>query len=307
MTTTRDLDQIVSRRGLLAFGMTHHSIARAVERGELLRLRRGWYATAAAPSDAVRAVQLGGVATSLSAASLLNIWTPPDNTLHVAMPPKGSRRRVPTTPRQAPNRRSAICLHWRQHGHTPRAGTASVVDALADAVQCQPEEYAVVVIDSALNSGLVTMRELEAAFTRLPRRYTRALRRADARSESGTETLVRLRLRALGIRVSVQVRIAGVGRVDLVIGDRFVIECDSQAWHTGTERYHADRNRDRKLIGLNYLPMRITYEMVMFDWPETERVILRRIAQRDHMWPRRRNAGKTASRRARTHDGDGFS
>ena len=223
------------------------------------------------------------------------------------MPPKASRRRVPTAPRQTPNRRLAICLHWRQHGRTPRAGIASVVDALADAVQCQPEEYAVVVIDSALNKGLVTMRELEAAFTRLPRRYARALRRADARSESGIETLVRMRLRALGIRVSVQVRIARVGRVDLVIGDRFVIECDSREWHTGAERYHADRNRDRKLIGLNYLPMRITYEMVMFDWPETERVILRRIAQRDHLWPRRRNAGKTASLRARTHDGDGFS
>ena len=289
MTTTYDSDQIISRRGLLAFGMTHHSIARAVERGELLRLRRGWYATAGAPSDARRAVQLGGVATSLSAASLLNLWTPPDNTLHVAMPPKGNRRRVPTTPRQAPNRYPAVCLHWRQHGDRPRAGIASVVDALADAVQCQPEEYAVVVIDSALNSGLISLRELKAAFTRLPRRYARALRRADARSESGTETLVRMRLRALGIRVSVQVRIVGVGRVDLLIGDRFVIECDSKKWHTGSEKYHADRNRDRILIGLGYLPMRITYEMVMFDWPETERVILRRVAQRDHLWPRRRS------------------
>jgi very-short-patch-repair endonuclease len=183
---------------------------------------------------------------------------------------------------------------------------ASTVDALVDAVQCQSEEYAVVVIDSALNKGLVTLRELEAAFARLPRRYARALSRVDARSESGTETLVRMRLRALGLRVSVQVRISGVGRVDLLIGDRFVIECDSRQWHTGQERYGADRHRDRQLIGLNYLAMRITYEMVLFDWAETERVILSRVARRDHMWPRRKS-GKTASRGARTHDEDGFS
>jgi very-short-patch-repair endonuclease len=182
-----------------------------------------------------------------------------------------------------------------------------VVDALADAVQCQSEEYAVVVIDSALNKGLVTLRELEDAFGRLPRRYLRALNRADARSESGTETLVRMRLRALGIRVSIQVRISGVGRVDLLIGDRFVIECDSREFHTAEDRYRADRRRDRTLIGLHYLPMRLTYEMVMFDWPETERVILTRIAQRDHLWPRRSKTGKTATRRATQHDGGGFS
>ncbi|WP_374947020.1 hypothetical protein [Agreia sp.] len=159
-----------------------------------------------------------------------------------------------------------------------------MTDALADAVQCQSEEYAVVVIDSALNKGLITLRELEAAFATLPRRCKRALSRSNGRSESGPETLVRMRLRALGIPVTVQVRISGVGRVDLVIGDRFVIECDSREFHTGSERYRADRRRDRTLIGLGYLPMRITYEMVMFDWAETERVILHRIRQRDHLW-----------------------
>jgi very-short-patch-repair endonuclease len=228
----------------------------------------------------------------------MNLWTPPHDALHVAIPPKGNRHRVPAAARSLSTSGPAICLHWRRHGGKARAGIASVVDALADAVQCQSEEYAVVVIDSALNKGLVTLRELEVGFARLPRRYMRALDRADGRSESGTETLVRVRLRALGIRVSIQVQISGVGRVDLLIGDRFVIECDSREFHSAEDRYRADRRRDRKLIGLHYLPMRLTYEMVMFDWPETERVILRRIAQRDHLWPRRSRTGKTATCRA---------
>ncbi|WP_139368562.1 hypothetical protein [Agreia bicolorata] len=303
MNTTRD--RIFSRKALLAFGMTHHSIARAVARGELLHLRRGWYATPSAPPDAVRAVIVGGVATSLSAAQLMDLWTPPDPALHVAVPSNASRLRG-TTPRRS-HAANPVCLHWRKHSGSPRDGVASVIDALSDAVQCQPEEYAVVVIDSALNKGLVTLRQLEAAFERLPRRYARALRRADGRSQSGTETLVRLRLRALGIHVSVQVRIAGVGRVDLVVGDRFVLECDSRKFHAGEERYHGDRLRDRTLIGLGYLPMRITYEMVMFDWAETLRVILTRVRSREHLWPRRSKSGKTATRRAKTHDEDGSS
>jgi hypothetical protein len=71
MSTSRD--QIVSRKSLLAFGMTHHAIARAVERGEFMRIRRGWYASSSAPADAVRSVRIGGVATSLSAARLLGL------------------------------------------------------------------------------------------------------------------------------------------------------------------------------------------------------------------------------------------
>jgi very-short-patch-repair endonuclease len=296
---------IVSRRALLAFGMTRHSIARAVARGELLRLRQGWYATPSADPSAMRAVTVGGVATSLSATELLGLWTPRDSTLHVAVPQNAGRLRG-TTPRRSDGAKP-ICLHWRNHGSPAQDGVASVVDALIDTVQCQPEDYAVVVIDSALNKGLVTLRQLEAAFERLPRRYARALGRADGRSQSGTETLVRLRLRALGIRVSVQVRISGVGCVDLVVGDRFVLECDSREFHTGQERYHGDRLRDRKLIKLGYLPMRLTYEMIMFDWPETLKTILSRVRRREHLWPRRSKSGKTASRRAKTHDEDGSS
>lgn len=314
----RPRGHIVARKELLAFGMTHHSIARAVARGELLRLRRGWYATPAAAPLAMRAVTVGGVATSLSAAEVIGLWTPPDSTLHVAVPTNAGRLRGGVSQQSRPGRTAPlqpqgssvskrVCLHWRTHRDSPRDGVASVIDALIDTVQCQPEEYAVVVIDSALNQGLVTLRQLESAFARLPRRYIRALSRADARSQSGTETLVRLRLRALGLRVSVQVRISEVGYVDLVIGDRFVLECDSKTFHTGQERYYGDRLRDRTLIRLGYLPMRLTYEMVMFDWAATLETILSRVRRREHLWPRRSKSGKTAARRAKTHEEDGFS
>jgi hypothetical protein len=42
---------------------------------------------------------------------------------------------------------------------------------------------------------------------------------------------MRLLLRALGHRAEVQVRIAGVGRVDLVVDGWLIVECDSRAYH----------------------------------------------------------------------------
>jgi hypothetical protein len=55
------------------------------------------------------------------------------------------------------------------------------------------------------------------------------------------------------------------------------------------------------------LHVAVPYEMVMFDWPETLRVILSRVRRREHLWSRRSKSGKTASRRAKTHDEDGSS
>lgn len=113
-------------------------------------------------------------------------------------------------------------------------------------------------------------------------------------SQSGTETLVRLRLRALGMRVRIQAH-CGIGRVDLLVGDRLVIECHSKAHHTGVENYARDRDRDLSLVDGDYLVLTLSYEQVLLDWPRVEAVIRRRVAAGDHLWPRssRRNSGDT--------------
>lgn len=46
------------------------------------------------------------------------------------------------------------------------------------------------------------------------------------RAESGTGPLVRLRLRARGVRVRPQVPIESIARVDRLIGDRLIIEAE---------------------------------------------------------------------------------
>lgn len=68
---------------------------------------------------------------------------------------------------------------------------------------------------------------------RLPAKYSPYLDLVDMSAESGLETKARLRLRALGIPYRAQVRISRVGHVDLLIGERLVLELDGGAWHSG--------------------------------------------------------------------------
>ena len=72
-------------------------------------------------------------------------------------------------------------------------------------------------------------------------------------------TIIRLRLRARGIRLRSQVDIPGVGRVDFLI-----IEADSVEHHL--PKYQSDRTRDRVATAMGYLMIRLTYEDVVYHW-----------------------------------------
>jgi len=77
-------------------------------------------------------------------------------------------------------------------------------------------------------------------------------------------TIIRLRLRARGIRLRSQVDIPGVGRVDFLVGDRLIIEADSVEHHL--PKYQSDRTRDRVATAMGYLMIRLTYEDVVYHW-----------------------------------------
>jgi very-short-patch-repair endonuclease len=153
------------------------------------------------------------------------------------------------------------------------------------AIECQSEERAIVMIDSALNSRQVTRSQLRRAASSMPSRYAATLAKCDARSQSGTETLVRVRLRRLGIRVRIQVHRPGVGRVDVLVGDRLVIECDSHEFHEGEDALHRDFDRDLALIEKDYLVLRLNYRQVVHEWDRVESVILGLVARRRHVRP----------------------
>lgn len=198
----------------------------------------------------------------------------PDDAVHV-------RVRRETTLR----RRPGVVVHWTAD-HVEVAGIDDAAAAVACVIGCAAFESAVVAMDSAINRRLISAEDVKANCSSTPR--GRVIARAlDPASESGLETLARLRLRRLQVRVRTQVAIDLVGRVDLLVGDRLVIELDGRAWHDRPGDFESDRRRDRELVALGYLVLRASYAQVMGEWNVIEEQILGLVRSRRHLWPRR--------------------
>ena len=260
---------VVSRQQLADLDVGDAEIRRLVRRGAIRRLRPGWFATPHADPMVVEAVSAGGILTCVSALRRHGLWVPEhEKKLHA----------------RPAHRKVRLASGCRVHGSIPPP-TAAVDDllcSLAYAARCLDAEGLVVVCDSALNSRRATIEEITSALAPAPARTRALVDRCDGAAQSGTETMVRLRLRSRNISVTLQPRIAGVGFVDLLVGDRLVVECDSREHHTGIERYENDRARDRMLIELGYLPLRLSYRQIVHDWPATEAAILTLVRRGDH-------------------------
>ena len=155
--------------------------------------------------------------------------------------------------------------------------------AVASAANCLGAEGLVVVLDSMLNKRIIEVADARAVLSASRFAGLNQAERCDARSESGTETIIRLRLRANGIRLRTQVHIPGVGRVDFLVGDRLIIEADSREHHL--PRYQADRTRDRVAIGMGFVVIRLTYEDVVYRWDVVLSDVLSVIRRRAHRGP----------------------
>lgn len=260
-------------------GVTAREAGASVRRGELIRLRNGWFAVPRADPDAMRAVRIGGQLTAASRLAKLGLWMMPDDRLHVSVASDATRLRDT----------GDACLHWRDLPWDPPRTTPvdSVMSSIARLIECTSEEAAIVAIDSALNTQrgsrhVLEEHELAEILAAMPRRFRRIARLVDPASQSGLETLARLRLRRRGLRVRTQVQISGVGFVDLLIGDRLVVELDSRTHHLGTN-YEKDRRRDLELVRRGYTVVRVTYRRVMEDWTTVEASILEAVRRGEHL------------------------
>lgn len=281
--------RIVSNSALHACGYAKSDVRKAIRLGVLKPLRRGWYHLASPDSSVVRAVRAGGVLSCVSALAFRGVWTPPESDLHIGLSEFGEvtqRRRPGVRWCSPPGQRPA-----------PVLAVDTVELALAAASRCVSTETMLVLLDSAVNLRLVDRTDLHRVLRHCPPRMISLISSCRA-SESGTETMVRDRLRRRGVTVRSQVQIAKIGRVDLLAGRRLVIEVDSVAHHTSLESYRSDRLRDLSLVAAGYQVVRVTYQQVMFGWPEVEGHLLQVIRRRDHRpHPRGSNHGARAGSR----------
>lgn len=258
-------------------GHSTAQIRAAATRGDVHRLRKGWVAVADAPADVVRAVTLGGRLACLSAARYHGLWVPDvDNELHVSLPRHAGR---------VFGDLAECTAHWDSASWHDEAATVESVEGLVRQVLlCCDRETAIVIIDSALNRRALSHAALRRLVGGLPSRFASVLSEVDSASESGLETLCRVRLRGLGASIRSQVTIPGVGRVDLLIGDRLIVEADGREWHEGSTAFHADRTRDLALLRLGYIVVRVSYALVVTEWKLVELTVRALLGRREHLW-----------------------
>lgn len=258
----RAVGGVASVRELCVTPAEQRELARAAQRGTLIRARRGVYALPELPRDVIRAARLGGRLTGESALEHHGLWVPPSPRspqLHIEV-------RVAIT---VADRHPSARIRWTRERTNPQFGFAPLDAVLAVAAETLPLEQAVAVLDSALRRTALTPAELVVRAASWSPAARRAASLTDCRSESGTESALRVLLALAGIRAVPQPRlpISDHARADLLIGDRLLIECDSEEHHAAPTKRRADLARDSLLVSLGFVVLRFDYRRV-FEHPD---------------------------------------
>ena len=265
----RRYDGVAPYRELRAWGVSDHTVRRALAEGLVVKVRRGWLALPDADGHLVEAARAGVVLSCVTQAQRLQLWVQRDSGLHVAARPGSG----------SVDARAAV-VHWRQPV-VPRPAH-SLVDpienVLALVASCLPFEEALVIWESALRKDLVATEELRRL--PLPPAARHVLAAARLWSDSGIESIARTRLRFLRLPITEQAWVLGK-RVDLLIGDRLILEIDG-ATHTGTDR-DKDIEFDARATLHGYHVIRVSYRQILEHWPQVQRLIMVAVAQGLHL------------------------
>lgn len=247
------LDGIATAAELIERGIPGSSL-RAAAGSSVTRIREGVYALPDCDPVIVAAARIGGRLAGASAARHHGIWAPPSHRLVVEVPPGRHIDRPP----------DALILRPRRHDGR-RYGVAPLPAVIPQVLATEPAPFAVAILDSALRRSPMSKFDLELICRDLPAKRRSLLALVDERSESGTESVVRVALRLVGIHAVPQVRVprTDFDRLDLLVGDRLVIECDSRAFHSTPEQLDRDNERDLTLMALGFVVVRVRYRHAM--------------------------------------------
>lgn len=275
-----DLGGVARASSIARTAADRRSLERAAERGQLVRLRRGVYGLPGLAPEVAEAARAGGRVAGVSALRHWGLWEPPG--------PAGARevevRRGVRVPDPSSGGRPVI-VRRTLRSSPPEFGFAPLEEVLRAAAERLPMPFAVAVLDSALRSTPVTPVELTFAAAAWPDRAAAAAALADERSESGTESVLRVLLLQAGIRASPQapLPVSDLDRADLLVGDRLLIECDSEDHHGSPAQRLRDLRRDESLVALGFLVLRLDYVQVLHDPAGVVATVLAIVERGDHL------------------------
>lgn len=262
---------ILRLRHLLDDGWTQRRVQRAVRTGELTRVRAGLYLAAGACDEALAVARHGGAMACVTAARHRGLWVlEVDDAPHVWMRSGG---------RTYDDDRCRCTEHWDAPDPSESQREPSLARVLRQILTCHGGEAFFVALESARRQRLLDGDEMRwlAHHANAEGREALALSRDDA--DSGLESLLRWRLRHLDLTVRTQVRIAGVGVVDALIGERLIVEVDGRENHDGAVLRHKDLLRDANAALWGYTTLRFDYAMVVHDWDLVEAAIVGALAR----------------------------
>lgn len=260
-----------SRHALVARGVTRHSLYRALDAGRLIRLRRGVYGLGlpeGTATVAAAAVALRGVVSHDSAALLWDLEMVHVPASRVTVARDRSRATFP-----------GVEVFRADVGETDvRQGlrVTSPVRTVLDCARALPLAEAVVIADSALRSGLVTIDELHAAAARTRGDGAPKARRvaalSDPRCGSVLESWLRILLVEAGLvpeRTQCTIRDengAFVAVVDFAwLRARLIVEADGFEFHRERRDYRKDRRRANSYCRGDWRVLRFSWEDIRFD------------------------------------------
>jgi very-short-patch-repair endonuclease len=173
-------------------------------------------------------------------------------------------------------------------------GLSPLEDTLRQVAITESTAFTLATLDTALRRTGIGVVRLDSIGLSVPRRARRAFRLATGKPESGTESVLYLALldRGLHPRTQVHIPLTDFDRVDLLVGDRLVIECDSEEHHGGAEQRLRDLRRDAVLAGMGFIVLRFDYQQVFFDLDSVLGVVLDYVRRGLHLSDSRFPAGQ---------------
>ena len=259
---------------LQEFGVSRATLARHVDKGKIERIRSGVFAVAGLAPALRDAIAHGGALTCTSVLRAHKVWVLHEGPEpHIWMGASGKARAHD----------NCTCVSHYYRGDPP-LGQTSVEQALVHLYRCQGDEAFFAAFESSWKLRLLSRAARARIRAALPAsaRWLVDLARSDA--DSGLESLLRLRLHILGVRLDCQVVITGVGRVDFVIGGRLILEADGKENHDGASKRHKDLLRDAAASALGYETLRFDYAQIVHDWQTVHVAVLGALLRlRDHV------------------------
>lgn len=271
----RSLGRMARTSELKQHGVTEAELTSAVRDGTVVRPRQGVYALPDASEGLRHAASHGGTLGCCAAGKLLGLWileTPEKH--HIWLGRSGTPRSDCTECR----------VHW-DAGKVQVGVLPPVHNALLQIAICADEETFFAAFESALRFHLIPSAGIAWLWDRLPRRMRWLLDFARSDADSGLESLFRLRMHRLGVRVRCQVSIRTVGEVDFVIGDRLIIEADGRENHEREKERSKDLARDAAAAALGFETLRFTYAMIVHHWEIVQAAVLAKLAEGAHLRP----------------------